>query len=364
MQHAKLSESSSPEHDRSALWSLTTESTLVRQESLPETGRQKLRWLASAIRNIWEALLAILLFGLTFGVTLYSRPELQHAQGLALSYTLLGVAPPVVLSILEHLTRPAGPRKSAKRWLLHFQIMLANGLSGIPFALLANYLASQLVKSLGLSLGLVDLRIGNEKSIASIIAAFFLSALIGDFFFYWYHRSLHKSHILWQHHKMHHLDPEFDALTGPRQNWLESFFTVFFISIPMAVLFKFNAETDALAAGLVQGVVIGLMTLLAFQNHSNLRLQFGWASVLFTSSQSHRIHHSYLLQHWDKNFVAFFPIWDILFGTYYHPAPDEFPPTGVEGESEIKSVWEAQIFMLREWWKLLRARRSNRIVGH
>jgi hypothetical protein len=37
-----------------------------------------------------------------------------------------------------------------------------------------------------------------------------------------------------------------------------------------------------------------------------------------------------------KNFVAFFPIWDILFGTYYHPARDEFPPTGVEGEKEIQ----------------------------
>src|SRR3569832_417156 len=74
-----------------------------------------------------------------------------------------------------------------------------------------------------------------------------------------------KSNILWQHHKMHHLDPEFDALTGPRQNWLENFFIVFFISIPVALLFKLNA-TDALGAGLTQGAIIGFWTLLNFQN--------------------------------------------------------------------------------------------------
>jgi sterol desaturase/sphingolipid hydroxylase (fatty acid hydroxylase superfamily) len=82
-------------------------------------------------------------------------------------------------------------------------------------------------------------------------------------------------------------------------------------------------------------------------------LQFGKASVLFISPQTY---HSYLPQHLDKNFVAVFPIWDILFGTYYHPARDEFPSTGVEDEKEIQSVWEVQIFALREWWKMFRAR--------
>jgi sterol desaturase/sphingolipid hydroxylase (fatty acid hydroxylase superfamily) len=236
--------------------------------------------------------------------------------------------------------------------------MLANYAAAIPVGLLATYVASLIVKSMGLNLGLIDLRIGNGTEIFSVVAGLILSGLIGDFFFYWYHRSLHKSTILWQHHKMHHMDPEFDALTGPRQNWLESFFTVLFISVPMTVLFKFNA-VDPLNSGLVQGALIGFWTLFAFQNHSNLRMQFGKATVLFTSSQSHRIHHSYLPQHRDKNFVAFFPIWDILFGTYYHPARDEFPPTGVEGEKEIKSVWEAQIFPLREWMKMWRARRRS-----
>ena len=202
--------------------------------------------------------------------------------------------------------------------------MLANYAAAVPFGIWGAYLAGVVVKFLGLNLGIIDLRFAHgTKGYATVIGAFLIGMLISDFFFYWYHRSLHMSKILWQHHKMHHLDPEFDALTGPRQNWVESFLSVFFITVPIRVLFKLNA-LDPLTAGLLNGAIIGFLQSVIFINHSNLRLQFGKASILFISPQTHRIHHSYLPQHLDKNFVAFFPFWDILFGTYYHPAHDEF----------------------------------------
>jgi sterol desaturase/sphingolipid hydroxylase (fatty acid hydroxylase superfamily) len=78
--------------------------------------------------------------------------------------------------------------------------------------------------------------------------------------------------------------------------------------------------------------------------------------VLWCGPQIHRIHHSVLPQHRDKNYAVWFPLWDVLFGTYYHPARDEFPPTGVKGETEIKSLWEAETYTLRQWWKFLRGR--------
>ena len=37
-------------------------------------------------------------------------------------------------------------------------------------------------------------------------------------------------------------------------------------------------------------------------------------------------------QHKDRNFAAFFPIWDILFRTFYFPKRDEFPDTGIVDE--------------------------------
>ena len=334
-----------------------------RPQSIERTQGSALGANSSVLSIIGAVCLSMLFFGTLYLATLLKLAPAKQTFGWASAYTMISIAPPLVLSLLEHLTHPAGPRKSKKKWVIHFQIMLANYASGIPFALLATYLASLLVKLLGLNLGLVDFRVGDGKTMASIFAALVVASLVGDFFFYWYHRSLHRSIILWQHHKMHHLDPEFDALTGPRQNWLENFFIVFFISIPVAVLFKLNNATDPLGAGLTQGAIVGFWTLLNFQNHSNLRLQFGKATVLFTSSQSHRIHHSLLPQHRDKNFVAFFPVWDILFGTYYHPARDEFPLTGVEGECDIRSVWDAQIFALREWWKMYRAHRQKHTIG-
>jgi hypothetical protein len=124
-----------------------------------------------------------LFLGAFFVSTLLNLTPAKQTIGWASAYTLLGIAPPLVLSLLEHLTRPAGQRKSAKKWLLHFQIMLANYASGVPLGLLATYLATILAKFLGLNLGLIDLRIGNGPEIFAIIAAFFLSALIGDFFF-------------------------------------------------------------------------------------------------------------------------------------------------------------------------------------
>lgn len=92
----------------------------------------------------------------------------------------------------------------------------------------------------------------------------------------------------------------------------------------------------------------------------NVRLQVGKASLFCCSPQIHRIHHSRLPQHFERNFAAAFPPWDVLFGTYYAPARDEFPPTGVPGEKEITSFWEAESFTLRQWWKMFRAWRERK----
>ena len=88
--------------------------------------------------------------------------------------------------------------------------------------------------------------------------------------------------------------------------------------------------------------------------HMNVRFPMGRMITLVNSPQWHRIHHSGMPEHRDKNFCYLLPLWDILFGTYCHPERGEFPPTGVRNESEISSVWEAQYFPLREWLKFAR----------
>ena len=78
------------------------------------------------------------------------------------------------------------------------------------------------------------------------------------------------------------------------------------------------------------------------------------ASPLMVGPQTHRIHHSRLLQHHNRNFGVYFMLWDILFGTYYHPSRAEFPPTGVDGESDVRSVREVLTLPYRGWWDMFR----------
>ncbi|MBT5187156.1 MAG: sterol desaturase family protein [Kordiimonadaceae bacterium] len=308
--------------------------------------------------NVLDIFVAALLLASLIAAMFLRLTDPGQTIGLALALAAAAIAPPLVLTLIEQFAPTAGARKSPKVWWLHIQIMLANYAAAVPLAILAAYITKLMVAGLGLELGLFDLTFITDASLLSLIGASIVGLLCTDFFFYWYHRAAHKSNILWQHHKMHHLDPEFDALTGPRQNWLESFFSMLFIFIPVQILFQLD-NVDPFSLGLTQGLILGSIQAIVFINHSNLRIQFGRFSCLFTSSQMHRIHHSYAPEHLDKNFVAFFPVWDILFGTYYQPKPDEFPPTGVPDEREISSVWEVQYYALREWWKLFRSKSTT-----
>jgi len=61
----------------------------------------------------------------------------------------------------------------------------------------------------------------------------------------------------------------------------------------------------------------------------NVRIGFGRWSAWLNSPQFHRLHHSALPEHYDCNFNQFFPIFDVLCGTFRRPQPDEYPPTGL-----------------------------------
>jgi sterol desaturase/sphingolipid hydroxylase (fatty acid hydroxylase superfamily) len=45
-------------------------------------------------------------------------------------------------------------------------------------------------------------------------------------------------------------------------------------------------------------------------------------------------------------------MWDVLFGTYYHPRRGEFPTTGVEG-TKVETAIGTAIMPFRDWLKLL-----------
>jgi sterol desaturase/sphingolipid hydroxylase (fatty acid hydroxylase superfamily) len=264
-------------------------------------------------------------------------------------------------SLLERAVPAGGPRKSRTQWLLNLRIGIFHRFSGllIGTSVTTAVVAAAAVLRPQFHLGLIDLRFADGKGIVGLVGAVIVSLVVEDFFFYWYHRLEHKSKWLWQIHKLHHMDRELDVLTDVRHNWLESAVTSLFASVPMMILFKFD-HIDPFKLGATAGVLITvLQTAIGNLNHFNARWHFGRVGWLINGPQMHRIHHSRLEGHRDTNFVGFFTPWDIVFGTYYDPAQDEFPPTGVEGEPAVQSVWEAHTLSVREWWSMFRAWRHR-----
>ena len=182
-----------------------------------------------------------------------------------------------------------------------------------------------------------------DASILSQILHVFAFLFIFDFFYYWFHRWQHKSTLFWAQHQFHHADKSLNITTGNRHHWLEDSLRIFIILIPMSILFAFKAES-------IGWIWSGFM-LWGYFIHLNVKLNFGWLTRVFGGPQLHRIHHSNLRPHMDKNFAAFFPIYDIIFKTFYLPKKDEYPTTGLYDGLDMNSLKSANFYPFQYWYK-------------
>jgi len=163
-----------------------------------------------------------------------------------------------------------------------------------------------------------------------------------DFFYYWFHRLQHRWPFLWSQHKLHHSEESLNATTTFRHHWLEDLLRVFLIVLPMSLAFDLKPASAGAAA-----FVVGLWPVFI---HANLRLHLGPFARVIAGPQGHRIHHSVEPAHLDRNLAAFFPLWDQLFGTYYHPRRDDYPRTGLASGQKVTSLAQAFWLPFAEWF--------------
>jgi len=175
----------------------------------------------------------------------------------------------------------------------------------------------------------------------------FLYLFIFDFFFYWYHRAEHHFAILWPIHELHHSDTELNTTSSQRSYWLEQPFQSIFIFYPMLFLLGYNVKALFIFS-------IALIVILVF-SHSNLKLELGRWTPFICGPQLHRIHHSLNPNHHTKNFAQIFPVIDMVFGTYYKPAVNEFPETGTEKMTSNEDILMVISKPFRTWIKMIRA---------
>lgn len=303
-------------------------------------------WMTEVFFTI--AMVAVL-YAIARGIDLaVQRSGAEFTLGRGFARVLLySIVPLPIVSLFGRVMPSVGPRKSITTWFLNMRIAIFDQFATALAAAIAAIGIVVVFHWLHFSPGLIDVRFAGVVSIPGIAGAFLLSSLIGDLFFYLYHRVMH-TWFFWQVHKLHHMDEELDALTSKRDSLLDAFIATALMQVPMTILFKMH-RFGALEAGVVLAFYSTLHNCFI---HSNTRIGFGKLSFLYVSPQFHRIHHSRLEKHYDKNLTASFPIWDVIFGTYYAPAKDEYPPTGVEGESSIRSVLQFQMVPLREWRKM------------
>ncbi len=191
-----------------------------------------------------------------------------------------------------------------------------------------------------------------------------LVLLLGyDFVFFLTHFTMHKVPALWSLHKVHHSAEVLTPLTRYREHFLVgpvwaggSAVSYGFVAGIFAYLFN---------GGLLEATLlnIGFFALLFGFNGSfrHYHVQFNyprWLALWLQSPAMHHIHHSYLPQHWDKNFAAVTSIWDRLFGTLYLPQKDEYTPWGIgpETQGENRTFWQNTIGPFRDWYALVKRR--------
>jgi sterol desaturase/sphingolipid hydroxylase (fatty acid hydroxylase superfamily) len=157
-----------------------------------------------------------------------------------------------------------------------------------------------------------------------------LILLIADFVGYWMHRLFHGGR-LWRFHAVHHSSTELDWLSSVRVHPLNDVLMRISSTLPLLALgFKVAAVAS----------VLPLLTLFAIMLHANLDWDFGLFRFLIASPCFHRWHHTDEQQARDKNFAGLFPMYDLIFGTFYLPrnrVPERFGtstpvPVGLLGQ--------------------------------
>ncbi len=190
-------------------------------------------------------------------------------------------------------------------------------------------------------------------SIPSPVVQVILFAVMIDFLGYALHYLIHHVPQLWVFHKVHHAAEEFSVITASRVHPVERhLMSDIFMLIPLAIV--------GVPAEFAVTYAI-LRFFIATLHHSKLDWDWGWfGKYVIASPQYHRLHHSKLPQHYDKNLTITFPVWDHLFGTY---CPDQIDIGEIglnENPYNNRNVIHDFFLSFREFWESLVSTRPRR----
>jgi sterol desaturase/sphingolipid hydroxylase (fatty acid hydroxylase superfamily) len=234
--------------------------------------------------------------------------EMGEPQDLVLALDWLVLESLLMLAVFVPLERLFPNRRSRFRrraWRTDVAYFVTNHLGLHIVALTTGFAAGHL-----LGFTSVDRWQPHVQSLPLAVQVLLLFVVV-DLVQYWVHRAYHQVLVLWPVHAIHHSSESLDALAGSRVHILETLGTR---TLLFAAIQLIGASDDAFA---IFGVVA---TLHATLIHSNLRLPWGPLRYVVVTPEYHHWHHSSDTVAIDKNYAGYFPLFDLLFGTYYFPA--------------------------------------------
>jgi sterol desaturase/sphingolipid hydroxylase (fatty acid hydroxylase superfamily) len=206
-------------------------------------------------------------------------------------------------------------------------------LRGLVFLLILTACSAVIARVLQTAYGALHLRplftviLPPMPPVAEFVVATLIGWLLLDFAFYLRHRLQHI--VAWRFHAIHHSIERLSSASS-YNHWTEAAFAFAFATLPLSLLVG-SPSTVLVAA---------LFTIQTNYLHTATALHFGWFRRILADNRYHRIHHSREARHYGKNFAACFPFWDVIFGTAYFPADDEWPATGLDAQREPVTLGE------------------------
>jgi sterol desaturase/sphingolipid hydroxylase (fatty acid hydroxylase superfamily) len=142
-----------------------------------------------------------------------------------------------------------------------------------------------------------------------VLGGALVGILLYEFIHYWYHRTAHRSDLLWRWaHQMHHSAESVDAFGA---YYLHPLDTILFTTWSSLVFFP------VLGLDPMAGVLAGFFLVFnAMFQHANIRTP-RWLGYVIQRPESHGVHHQRGVH---RSNYSDLPLWDMVFGTFNNPA--------------------------------------------
>jgi sterol desaturase/sphingolipid hydroxylase (fatty acid hydroxylase superfamily) len=162
--------------------------------------------------------------------------------------------------------------------------------------------------------------------------------VVSDFLLYWFHRLYHGAN-LWKYHAIHHSSIEVDWISAARFH-------------PVNILLgTVLVDVALLLAGISPNVMLWVGPFTTASSafvHANLNWTLGPFKYVIAGPVFHRWHHTAADRGGSSNFAGTFPIWDLMFGTWYMPENELPDAYGIDDQSFPESFGAQMLYPFRQ----------------